>query len=92
MNLEPPVTYENKTDFSSDRHDLENGLPKYLQESIAQIKTNRKILDCLAVNYDTLESDINCAQLHNEISCEQAWYLCETYLGIEKLHEPNSSV
>lgn len=63
----------------------EYGLPKWLEESIQTYKegeeANVSYLDCL---YCELQSDINVAEVEQEITSETAWYLREKYLGIRK--------
>ena len=61
----------------------EYGLPKYLNESIQAYMQGKdtSIWDCL---YCELQSDINVAEQEQEITSEQAWYLREKYLGLNK--------
>ncbi len=79
---------ENKR--GSDKNYLECGLPPFLQESIEIMKAAwQKVeqgeeylhLDC---DYCSLQTDINNAEVNNIISAEQAWYLREKYLRIER--------
>lgn len=74
---------ETKTHF-------ECGLPAFLQESIEATKktwerldTGEKYLrwDC---DYCNLQTDINIAEVESLISTEQAWYLREKYLRIQR--------
>ena len=37
-----------------------------------------------ALNWYNLNADINAAETEQEISPEQAWYLCKTYLRMER--------
>ena len=69
---------------------LEYGLPVFLQESIEAMKKAWKRLDkgekylrwdC---DYCNLQSDINIAEVESLISSEQAWYLREKYLRIQR--------
>ena len=69
---------------------LECGLPEFLQVSISAMKSawhkldsGQKYLrwDC---DYCNLQSDINSAEVNQLISTEQAWYLREKYLRIER--------
>lgn len=69
---------------------MECGLPPFLQESIqAMTKAWRKLdhgqeylrWDC---DYCNLQSDINSAEVNQLISTEQAWYLREKYLRMER--------
>ena len=68
----------------------EHYLPAFLQESIEAMKktwerldTGEKYLrwDC---DYCNLQSDINIAEVESLISSEQAWYLREKYLRIQR--------
>lgn len=69
---------------------LECGLPDYLRESVVQMKAAWEKLD-QGVRYTrwdcdfcNLQTDINIAETSNAISAEQAWYLREKYLRIER--------
>lgn len=74
-----------------DNNYLECGLPAFLQESVQAMKeawkkrdAGEKYLhwDC---DYCNLQSDINNAEVNQLISTEQAWYLREKYLRIERI-------
>lgn len=78
------------TGLPSDRSYLECGLPDFLRESIAQMQAAWDRLDrgeedlrwdC---DYCNLQTDINNAEVNQVISSEQAWYLREKYLRIER--------
>lgn len=69
---------------------LECDLPVFLQESIeamkkawARLDKGEKYLrwDC---DYCNLQTDINIAEVESLISTEQAWYLREKYLRIQR--------
>lgn len=69
---------------------LECGLPPFLQQSIQammdawhKLDNGEKYLrwDC---DYCNLQSDINSAEINQIISPEQAWFLREKYLRIER--------
>lgn len=62
---------------------LECGLPEWLSESIRNYEAgkNSTIWDCL---YCELQSDINVAEIGQQITSEQAWFLREKYLGLRK--------
>ena len=73
-----------------DRSYLECGLPEFLQDSIqAMVKAWEKLdngveylrWDC---DYCNLQSDINSAEVNQLISSEQAWFLREKYLRVER--------
>lgn len=74
-----------------DKGYLECGLPTFLQESLrAMVEAWRKIdsgekylrWDC---DFCNLQSDINSAEVNQMISTEQAWYLREKYLRMERV-------
>ena len=69
---------------------LELHLPEYQSDSVASFVQGLKRketdenycrFDC---DYCQLQSAINCAEVDNEISSDQAWYLREKYLGLSK--------
>ena len=73
-----------------DKSYLERGLPPFLMESIAAMKDAWKKLDggeaylrwdC---DYCNLQTDINNAEVNQIINPEQAWYLREKYLRLER--------
>lgn len=73
-----------------DKSYLECNLPVFLQTSLDVFKSALKkknndeevtLIDCY---YCELQSDINSAEVNNIISSEQAWYLREKYLGLER--------
>lgn len=73
-----------------DKSYLECNLPPFLKESLdtmkdswAEFDAGIKTLhwDC---DYCNLQSDINVAEVENLITSEQAWYLREQYLRIER--------
>ena len=76
---------------NADGHsDWEQNLPVFLQESIQAMvsawdKLDRGeeyyLWDC---DYCSLQSDINSAEVNRIISPEQAWYLREKYLRMER--------
>lgn len=69
--------------YPEDKSYLECGLPKWLEESIQTYIAGEdsSLWDCL---YCELQSDINVAETENLITTEQAWYLREKYLGLER--------
>ena len=82
------------TGLPIDKGYLECDLPKLLQESVDKMKEVWQALDngesyplwdCF---YCDLQSTINICVTSNLITCEQAWYLREKYLRIER----NSSI
>lgn len=74
----------------TDKEYLERNLPEVLQTSLETFKkAKEKILNGATVQffdcyYCELQSDINSAQVSGMISSEQAWYLREKYLEIER--------
>ena len=74
----------------TDRSYLECGLPEFLQESIQAMVNAWEKLDCgeeytlWDCDYCNLQSDINSAEVNQIISPEQAWYLREKYLRMER--------
>lgn len=85
--LEPDFDTDGKP---TDKSYLECNLPKFLEKSLSVYKDaleeERKgkyvsLMDCY---YCELQSDINSAEVNNIISSEQAWYLREKYLGLER--------
>lgn len=78
---------------NTDKEYLSCGLPEYLRDDIDQYVKGQEALkngedylryDC---DYCALQSSINVAETEQEISSEQAWYLREKYLGLERNHE-----
>lgn len=74
-----------------DKSYLECGLPAFLQESLEAMKKAWNILDSgekylrWDCDYCNLQTDINIAEVGSLISTEQAWYLREKYLRIERV-------
>lgn len=82
--------YDSKTGLPKDVGYLECGLPPFLNESIKTMADAWKKIDngedylrwdC---DYCDLQSSINSAEVNRLISSEQAWYLREKYLRIER--------
>lgn len=76
--------------YPADKRYLECDLPPFLEESLEQMKkawakidNGEEYLqwDC---DYCELQADINNAEVNLMISEEQAWYLREKYLRIER--------
>lgn len=87
MELSSPY---DESGLPKDRSYLECGLPEFLQESIqAMVRAWEKLdrgeeytlWDC---DYCNLQSDINSMEVNQVISPEQAWYLREKYLRMER--------
>lgn len=88
MQLTPP--YDGATGLPKDRSYLERGLPPFLvasistmQEAWEKLDRGEKYLrwDC---DYCDLQTDINNAEVNQLINSEQAWYLREKYLRMER--------
>lgn len=90
MMLDTPDAYDAKTGLPNDKKYLECGLPKYLQLSLDNMKESWKIVDSgkSDLHWDLywceLNADINSAEIDKAISSEQAWYLREKYLRMER--------
>lgn len=84
-------SYDSTTGLPKDKGYLECGLPKFLQESVDAMKAAWKKLDSgeqylhWDCDYCNLQSDINSAEVNLLISEEQAWYLREKYLRVERV-------
>lgn len=69
---------------------LECDLPPYLQSSLENMIASWKMIDSGKIDYhwdmywSELNADINSAEVGQEISAEQAWYLRENYLRMER--------
>lgn len=89
MNMES-YGYDEQTGKPLDKTYLEKDIPRWLQNSIQEMKKHWAILDAGKedFNWDTawceLNSDINVAEVEQCISREQAWYLREKYLRTAK--------
>lgn len=69
---------------------LERGLPPYLQSSLENMIASWEMIDGGKQDYhwdmywSELNADINSAEVEQEISAEQAWYLREKYLRMKR--------
>lgn len=90
MMLEKPKKYNAETGLPEDKSYLECGLPEYLKISLANMKKSWAIEDSGQRDYHwdlywgELNADINSAEIDKSISSEQAWYLREKYLRMER--------
>lgn len=79
-----------ETGLPEDKGYLECGLPPYLQQSLENMKRSWEIEDSgkCDMHWDIywcdLNADINSAEVDGVISSEQAWYLREKYLRMER--------
>lgn len=84
------VGYDAQTGLPQDKAYLECGLPPYLQTSLKHMMDSWRIIDSGGrdLRWDLywceLNADINCAEVDQDISPEQAWYLREKYLRMER--------
>ncbi len=82
--------YDPSTGLPRDKSYLEKDLPEYLQKSIDAMQTSWKILDGGGTDlrwdiyWCDLNADINHAETEQLIPSDQAWYLREKYLRMEK--------
>lgn len=90
MMLDSPNEYNQNTGLPNDKSYFECGLPQYLQTSLDNMKKSWEIIDSGKddLHWDLywceLNADINSAEVDNIISSEQAWYLREKYLRMER--------
>ena len=82
--------YDRKTGLPKNKKYLECNLPPYLQSSLENMIASWKIIDSGKKDYhwdmywSELNADINSAEVEQEISAEQAWYLHEKYLRMKR--------
>ncbi len=90
MELDEPEKYDPITGHPEDKSYLECGLPPFLKESIQKMQDSWDILDKgeKYLHWDiwwcNLNADINSCEVEHIISSEQAWYLREKYLRMER--------
>lgn len=90
MELDEPEKYDPITGHPEDKSYLECGLPPFLKESIQKMQDSWDILDKgeKDLHWDiwwcNLNADINSCEVEHIISSEQAWYLREKYLRMER--------
>lgn len=82
--------YNEQTGLPINESYLEKGLPTFLKESIKLMKKSWDIIDdgkedmMWDAYWCELNSNINCAEVEQIISEEQAWYLRKKYLRMER--------
>lgn len=82
--------YDKVTGLPKSKKYLECDLPQYLQSSLENMIASWKIVDSgkQDIHWDIywceLNADINSAEVEQEISTEQAWYLRENYLRMKR--------
>ncbi len=84
------VGYDKVIGLPKSKKYLECDLPPYLQSSLENMIASWKIVDGGKIDYHwdmnwcELNADINSAEVEQEISKEQAWYLREKYLRMKR--------
>lgn len=82
--------HDEVTGLPIDKFFLECDLPDYLQESVLRMKMawEEKNVNPAYIGWDgpycELQSNINVAEVEQDITTEQAWYLREKYLYLRK--------
>jgi hypothetical protein len=82
--------YDKNTGLPLNKGYLECGLPDYLKISLENMKKSWEIEDSGKRDFHwdlywcELNADINSAEVDQVISSEQAWYLREKYLRMER--------
>ena len=82
--------YERASGHPKDKTYLEKGLPPYLLESIKAMNNSWAKVDQgqrdlhWDIHWCDLNADINAAETEQEITSDQAWYLRQKYLRMEK--------
>lgn len=91
LSLDPIDTgYDQETGLPKSKKYLECDLPPYLQSSLENMIASWKMIDSGKKDYywdlcwSELNADINAAEVEQEISTQQAWYLRETYLRMKR--------
>lgn len=90
MMLDNPNDYDSVTGRPNNKSYFECGLPEYLQISLRNMKKSWAIVDSGKedLHWDIwwceLNADINSAEVDGIISTDQAWYLREKYLRMER--------
>ena len=90
MQLDEPEKFDPETGLPLNKSYLECGLPPFLEQSIENMKRSWAIEDSGGsdlhwdIYWCDLNADINCCEVEKIISSEQAWYLREKYLRMER--------
>ena len=85
------MQYDSATGLPNDMAYFECDLPQFLSDSIEAMKKAWEKLDRGEEYYEwdcdfcDLQSSINAAEVEQVISPDQAWYLREKYLGLERV-------
>lgn len=84
------MLYEKDTGYPVDKSYYECDLPPFLQESLRAVIKSWEEIDSgqedssLGDNFCWLYSDINNAEVNGYISSQQAWYLRDKYLRLNR--------
>ena len=90
MMLDSQDSYDKESGLPSDKTYLECGLPPHLQKSLDDMIKSWEIIDnggsdnFWDLYWCELNASINSAEVDQEISVEQAWYLREKYLRMKR--------
>lgn len=90
LSLDAAQGYDRESGLPKRKNYLERGLPAYLQSSLENMIASWKLVDNGTkdyhwdLNWSELNADINSAEVEQEISSEQAWYLREKYLRMKR--------
>ena len=90
MSPDKPEMINAETGLPENKSYLECGLPPYLKKSLENMKMSWEIEDSgkrdmhWDIYWCDLNADINSAEIDRVISSEQAWYLREKYLRMER--------
>ena len=90
LSLDAVQGYDRESGLPKQKNYLERGLPAYLQSSLENMIASWKLVDNgkkdyhWDLNWSELNADINSAEVEQEISSEQAWYLREKYLRMKR--------
>lgn len=88
--MELSFPYDSSNGLPKDKSYLECGLPPFPMESVATMKVAWKLLDdgepylCWDSYYRNLQTDTSNAEVNQITSSEQARYLREKYLRLER--------
>lgn len=90
MLLDTQDSYDKESGLPTDKSYLECGLPPYLQTSLDRMIQSWQIIDSGGSDnywdlyWCELNADINSAEIEQEITADQAWYLREKYLRMKR--------
>lgn len=90
MLLDSQNSYDKESGLPADKAYLECGLPPYLQKSLDDMVKSWEIIDnggkddFWDLYWCELNASINSAETDQDISSQQAWYLREKYLRMDR--------